>query len=197
MNNSKFKIILASQSPRRKALLSELNIKFDIQVSGVDETLIPNLTITEQSERLAYLKARSVFDKTQGNRIIIGADTIVVKDNQIFGKPKNKQDAINILHKLNNSTHQVITSLSVLIQDEKQYIPYTIHDIAYITFNKMTDAEIENWVNSGKALDLAGAYGIQTEFAKYIQKINGNYTTIVGLPIHILYNILKKYINFN
>lgn len=188
------KIILASQSPRRKELMDLLKIKYEIIPSEVDEILEEGLSIIEQSKRLAYIKAKEIFNKTTGDRIIIGSDSMVIKDGKIYGKPKDEQDAIRMIKELNNSSHQVITSLCVMIQDNGQFKEYLDYDIAKVYLNDMTQDEIEKWVKEGKSLDKAGAYAIQSEFCIYVNKIEGNYTTIVGLPMHKLYEILKKYV---
>ncbi len=189
------KVILASQSPRRKELLDLLKIKYEIIPSKVDETLEEGLSIIEQSKRLAYIKAKEIFNKTEGDRIIIGCDTMVMKDDKIYEKPKDKQDAINMIKQLNNSSHQVITSLCVIIQDNGQFKQYLDYDIAKVYLNDMTQDEIERWVKEGKPLDKAGGYAIQSEFCVYVNKIEGNYTTIVGLPMHKLYSAIKEYIS--
>ena len=186
-------VILASKSPRRKELMNLLGIKYEVIVSQIDETLEEGLSVENQSKRLAYIKAKEVFDKTSGDRIVIGSDTIVVKDGKIYGKPKDKQEAIHMLNILKNNKHQVITSIAILIQKEKEYKEYIDYDVAEVYIANMCQKEIEEWIETGKAYDKAGAYAIQLEFAKYIEKINGNYTTIVGLPINKVYKILKRY----
>lgn len=188
------KIILASQSPRRKELMDLLKIKYEIMPSMVDETLEEGLSIIEQSKRLAYIKAKEIFNKTSEDRIIIGSDSMIIKDGKIYGKPKDEQDAIQILNELKNSSHQVITSLCVMIQDNGQFKQYLDYDIAEVYFKDMTGEEIRKWVKTGKPLDKAGGYAIQSEFCVYVDKIEGNYTTVVGLPIHKLYEVLKKHI---
>lgn len=188
------KVILASKSPRRKELMDLLGIDYEIMVSEVDETLEEGLSFEEQSKRLGYIKAKAVFDKTAGDRIIIGSDTLVAKDGKLFGKPKDKQDVVNMINALKNNKHQVITSIAVLIQKDDKYEEYLDCDIADVYVSDMSDEEIEEWLSTGKAYDKAGAYAIQDEFAKFIDKIDGNYATIVGLPINKVYKILKKYI---
>ena len=189
------KVILASKSLRRKELMDLLGIDYEIMVSEVDETLEEGLSFEEQSKRLGYIKAKAVFDKTAGDRIIIGSDTLVAKDGKLFGKPKDKQDVVNMINALKNNKHQVITSIAVLIQKDDKYEEYLDCDIADVYVSDMSDEEIEEWLSTGKAYDKAGAYAIQDEFAKFIDKIDGNYATIVGLPIHKVYKILKKYID--
>lgn len=189
------KVILASQSPRRKDLMDLLNIKYEIKVSNADETFEKGLTIEEQSKRLAYIKAKTIFDNTNGDRIIIGSDTMVIKSGKIYGKPTDRQDAINMLKELKNAKHQVITSLCVLIQDGENYLESTDYDIADVYIKDMKDEEIEKWVDEGNPLDKAGAYAIQSEFCVYVDRIDGNYTTVVGLPMHKLYDVIKEYKN--
>ena len=188
------KIILASKSPRRKELLDLINIKYEIIVSDVDETLEENLNIEEQSKMLSYKKAKAVFDRTKGDRIVIGSDTMVVKNNKIYGKPKDENDAFEMLKELNNSKHEAITGLAILVEKDGKYEEYIDYDITEVYFKDMTDEEITKWINTGKTLDKAGAYAVQDEFIVYIDKINGNYSTVKGLPIHKVYEVLKKYI---
>lgn len=189
------RVILASGSPRRKELMDMLGIDYEVIVSNADETLEEGLVLEEQSKKLGYIKAKAVFDETSGDRIIIGSDTMVVKDAKIYGKPKDKQDAISMLNELKNNKHQVFTSLAILVQKGEEYKEYIDCDTTEVYFSDMTEAEIEKWVDSGEAYDKAGAYGVQSsKFAVFIDKINGNYATIVGLPIHKVYNILKNYI---
>lgn len=114
------KIILASQSPIRKELLTQMELEAEVIVSNVDETFEEGLTIEEQSKKLAYKKTKKVFEETQGNRIVIGADTMIIKDNKVYGKPKDKQDAINMLNELKNTSHTAITSLCVMIEKKRR-----------------------------------------------------------------------------
>jgi len=188
------RIILASKSPRRKELMDLLGIDYEIMVSEADETIEEGLTLEEQSKRLGFVKAKAVFDQTNGDRIVIGSDTLVVKDGKLFGKPKDREDAINMINTIKNDKHQVITSVAVLVQKDGEYKEYLDCDISDVYVADMTDKEIEAWVDSGKAYDKAGAYAIQLEFAKHIEKINGNYDSVIGLPINKVYNILKEYI---
>ena len=184
-------IILASSSPRRKELLSKLGVDFKIIVSDIDETLEPYLTIEEQVKQLSYKKAKIVFEKTQGDRIVIGADTIVFYNNKVYGKPKTEENAYQMLLELQGKTHKVITGISVLIEKNRKYKEYKDYDISEVYLKNMSEKEINKWIKTGKALDKAGAYAIQEEFMIHVSKINGNYENIVGLPISKLYDILK------
>lgn len=187
-------IYLASKSPRRKELLSMLNIDFDIIESNAKETILPDLSLEEQSKHLAYLKARSVFDRTSGDRIVIGSDTLVFKDNVYYGKPTSILDAFNTLSTLSNATHQVSTGLAILIEKDGIYNEYIYCDISNVHIVEMSEKEINDWIASGKALDKAGAYSIQDEFSKFIDKIDGNYYSIIGLPIHLIYKTISNFI---
>ena len=186
------KIILASQSPRRIALLDLAKIEFEVLPSGYDEKIDKSMSIEEISKQLAYGKAKDVFDNTQGDRTIIGADTIVVKDNVIFGKPKDRNEAIKMLKEIQGDVHTVYTSLAILIEERGEYKEYKEVVETDITVNPMTDAEIIEYVDSEEPFDKAGAYALQGEAAIYISGITGDYYTIVGLPVHLVYNHLQE-----
>lgn len=190
-------IILASGSPRRKDLLKSIVPDFKIIVSDADETLKEGITPEEQATRLSYIKAKTVFDKTEGDRIVIGSDTMVVKNNKIYGKPKNKEQAKLMIKDLlkDDRKHKVVTGLCVMIENNKEYHEFNLYDSTIVYFTEISDREINNWVNTGKAMDKAGAYAMQDEFGVFIEKIDGNYSTVIGLPIHKLYGIIKRYIN--
>lgn len=190
------KVILASGSPRRKELLKKVVPEFEVIISSAEETLENNYSPEEQAENLSYIKAKNVFQQTAGDRIIIGSDTIVVKDAKIYGKPENREHAKRMIKELlsGDKMHCVITGLSIIIEKDGKYNEYKTSDKVKIYFKEITDEEIEKWIDTGKALDKAGAYGIQDEFGVFVEKIEGNYSTVVGLPIHKVYDIIKKYI---
>ena len=190
------KIILASGSPRRKELLQLIVPKFEIIVSGIDEKLKEGLTPQEQVSRLAYIKAKDVFKKTEGDRIIIGSDTIVTKDGKIYGKPKDRNHAKQMIKELlkGDKVHSIMTGLSVIINIKGEYKEYKTFDEVKVYLKDISDKEIDRWIDTGNAMDKAAAYGIQNEFCVFIDKIEGNYTTAVGLPTHKLYDIIKEYI---
>lgn len=182
------RLILASGSPRRKELLKELGYEFEVIPSNIDESIDHSKPIKEEIERLSYEKALSVFNNNK-DAIVIGSDTIVVKDNIVLGKPKNKEDAKNMIEKLNNGDHKVITAVTII----SSKISETFSSTTVVTFGNMDDEEIDDYINSNEILDKAGAYAIQGEAKKYIKSINGDYYTIVGLPIYELKERLKKY----
>lgn len=191
------KIILASGSPRRKELLELITPKFEVLVSGIDESIEEGLTLQEQSTRLAYNKAKDIYEKTNGNRIIIGSDTIVTKNGKIYGKPKDRNHAKKMIKELlqGDKTHSIITGLCVIIEEDGEYKEYKTFDEVKVFLKDMSDKEIDKWIDTGNVMDKAGAYGIQNEFCVFVDKIEGNYTSVVGLPTHKLYDIIKEYIN--
>lgn len=190
------KIILASQSPRRRELLESMGIKnYEVIVSKVEETMDNTLPVKEQVKQLSYRKAESVWNQTQGDRIVIGSDTIVEKDNKIYGKPKHKEDAIKMLKEFSNSKVNIITGIAVLIESNGIITKYIDCDLSEVYIKSITDEEIEKWLNTGNAWDKAGAFGVQCEFCVHIDKIVGNYDAILGLPTSRLYDFIKDYIN--
>lgn len=186
------KIILASQSPRRVALMELAKIDFEVMPSNKEEKIKDGFDIEEQSKEVAYQKALDIFNNTQGDRAIIGADTIVVKDNKVFGKPADRKEAIRMLKELENDVHTIYTSLAVLIEDKGQYKEYKELVKTNITVHSMTEQEIIEYVDTEEPYDKAGAYAIQSCFAKYIDEIEGNYMSVIGLPIDKVYKILKE-----
>ena len=186
------KIILASQSPRRASLLKLVNIDCEIFPSNYDEAKTPGLTVEEQSKEWAYQKAKSVFESMQEDRAVIGADTIVVKDGVIYGKPKDRDEAISMIENIQNDVHQVYTSIAVLIEDRGKVKEFKDIVRTDIYVNKMTKKEIEEYIDYDLPFDKAGAYAIQGFFSKYISRIDGNYSSVVGLPVDRIYTILKE-----
>ena len=191
------KIILASGSPRRKELLELIVPKFEVLASGVDEDLNEELLPQEQVIRLAYIKAKDIYQKTNGNRIIIGSDTIVTKNGKIYGKPKDRNYAKQMINELieGDKIHSVITGLCVIIEKDGEYKEYKTFDEVKVFLKNISNKEIEKWIDTGKAMDKAAAYGIQNEFCVFVEKIEGNYSSVVGLPTHKLYDIIKQYID--
>lgn len=186
------KIILASKSPRRAALLDLIKVDFEVMPSSFKEVINNKLDIEEASKELAYRKAFDVFNNTQGDRTIIGADTIVVKDGKIFGKPKDRAEAIKMLKQLQGDIHSVYTSLAILIEEKGNYKEYKEIVRTDINVNPITDSEIIEYVDSEEPYDKAGAYAIQSCFCKYISEIDGSYMSVIGLPVDRVYSILKE-----
>ena len=187
------RVILASSSPRRKELMKEFNIPFEIITRDTDETFIGN-NVYEASMEVSKKKAEAVFKDINDDVIVIGSDTIVVQEDIKYGKPKDYDEAVKMLKTFSDNHHEVISSLCLLVRkDGKEYIEKT-YDKAVVYFDKLTDEEIDNWINNNDVYSKAGAYAIQEGFGKHIKRIEGDYFSIVGLPVHKLYELLKKYL---
>lgn len=183
-------IYLASKSPRRKKLLEQLNLKFKVFSVECDEKINKNESIVKTVKRLALLKLEAA-KKKYGDGIIITADTVVVIGNKIIGKPVNKKDAFNILKNLSNKTHKVYTGFTVYNAITNNLI--IDYDKTLVTFKKISEQEIKDYISTGSPLDKAGAYGIQDDFgAVFVKKINGCYNNVMGLPLFKVYNALLR-----
>ncbi len=187
------RIILASTSPRRQKLMQEFNLPFEVITKAVDESFVGTNNIYEQSMQVSKRKAEAIFKDIADDVIVIGSDTIVVYNNKIYGKPKDYDDAFRMIKDFSGNTHEVISSLCLLVRkDGKEYTELT-YDKCDVSVDVMSDDEIKEWINSNDVYSKAGAYAIQEGFGKYIKEIKGDYFSIVGFPIHKLYNLLKKY----
>ena len=183
------RVILASKSPRRRELMSLLHIPFEVIVSDIDEQIDYSKDLVKEIEKLSYQKAKAVFDKNQ-DALVIGSDTIVKIGNDVLGKPKSLQEAKDMLHELSDKTHEVVTGVTILYKDKTE----TFSSVAQVCFYPLSEEEIDEYVNTNEPMDKAGSYAIQGDAAKFIKSINGDYYTIVGLPIAELYHRLKKYL---
>ncbi|MAB56649.1 MAG: septum formation protein Maf [Aequorivita sp.] len=184
-------IILASGSPRRQAFFKELNLDFTIQVKAVDETYPSNLKRSEITDYLSQLKA-SVFVDLDENDILITSDTIVWKDEKALGKPKDFGEAKEMLQNLSGEMHEVITSVCFTSKE----FQITVNDVTKVWFKKLSDEEIDFYINNYKPFDKAGSYGIQ-EWIGYIgiEKIEGCYFNVMGLPTRLVYKTLTEIAN--
>ncbi len=183
----KKKIILASGSPRRKELLARMGLEFDLMPCDADEKYDKNLSPVEIVEHLAKLKA-GITNKMVKDCIVIGADTIVAVDQLILGKPADKAEAYEMIKKLSGRWHDVITGICMYENDE-----YIIeHEITKVHFVKMSDNEIEKYINTDEPYDKAGAYGVQGLAGMYIDSIEGDYYNIMGFPMAKIRNMLKS-----
>ncbi|HWZ13652.1 MAG TPA: Maf family nucleotide pyrophosphatase [Mucilaginibacter sp.] len=181
-------IILASKSPRRQELLKLMDIDFRVVLKEVDESYPDNLKSEEVAVYIAEKKAQA-FDETIENEIVITADTIVVVGNKILGKPESAEHAVEMLQTLSGRMHQVITGVCLLYKHGY----HTFYDVSEVFFGELTDKEIRDYVNKYNPLDKAGSYGIQERIGLIgIEKINGSYTNVVGLPTEKLYRELMK-----
>ena len=186
------KVILASTSPRRKELMDLGRFDYEILAGEVDETPNKNLSIEEQSKDIAYRKAKLIYDNTQGDRVIIGADTLVVKDDKIYGKPESTEEAVNMLRELQGKKHYIYTSIAVLMEQREKEKEYNELYKTAVYVKPMNDIEIAQYIENERPYDKAGSYAIQGSFAIFIEKIEGNYSSALGLPIQRIYEILKE-----
>lgn len=189
----KKRIILASASPRRKELMEQAGYIFEIQVSKKEEFY----TSTEPDDivkELALLKAKDIADNNeQNNMVIIGADTVVAYGGKILGKPKSEEEAFDMIKSFQGDKHQVYTGVAVLSYDtqgREEIVNHAVKTDVYV--NAMTDEEIWAYIKADNVLDKAGSYGIQSGFAVHIEKIEGDYFNVVGLPVSYIYNVLKE-----
>lgn len=184
-----YKIILASGSPRRQQFFRELDIDFDIKLKEVEEIYPEHLQGVEITDFLAELKANSFNNDIKENEIIITSDTIVWLENTALGKPKDYNDAFEMLTKMAGKTHEVITSVCFKRSHKKEII----NCITKVTFNPLTEKEIRYYLDIYKPFDKAGAYGIQEWIGLIgISKIEGSYTNVVGMPTDMVFNYLKN-----
>jgi nucleoside triphosphate pyrophosphatase len=190
MIKSKVQIYLASSSPRRKRLLQQLNISFKTFKVDIDEKIKKNESPVRTVKRLS-LEKMEMAKKIVKRGIIITADTIVVLDNEIIGKPKNIKDAEKILKKLSGRTHKVYTGFSIFNLVSGKII--TEYEKTFVKFRNLNKKEIIDYISTGSPMDKAGAYGIQDDFgAVFVEKINGCYYNVVGLPLTKVYKSLLK-----
>jgi len=184
-------IILASQSPRRSQLLEQINIPFTVQVSEVEEHIDSiEGTPEHKAQQLALMKARDVASKHKEG-IIIGADTIVVLDDSIMGKPSDENEAFLMLKRLNGRQHRVITGLAVI--DAATGLTRLDYEETLVSFKKVSDETIQNYISTGEPFGKAGAYGIQGIGAVLVEKIDGCYSNVVGLPLSKLCSMLEEF----
>lgn len=187
-------IILASASPRRKEILENINVKFDIVKSDIDEVILEDELPPQVVMRLAFEKSMDVAKSNQES-LVIGADTIVVFNNTILGKPKDKEDARNTIKLLSGNTHEVITGISLInLSANKKIIDYVV---SKVKFKDLSEDDINDYINTGESLDKAGAYGIQGYGSLLIEEIQGDYFNIVGLPISKLSDLVKTHFDIN
>lgn len=188
---SGYKIILASRSPRRRQLLKELGIEFEVALRNYDESFPEGLTGEEIALHIAVSKARSFRSDIGGNEIVITADTIVWCKGEVLGKPLDETDAIRILGKISGNTHEVITGVCLLSPTREKSFTVSTH----VTFCPLSDEEIKYYIDHYDPYDKAGAYGIQDWIGLIgCTNIEGSYFNVVGLPVQRLYSELKEFV---
>ena len=183
-------IILASQSPRRKQLLEWAEIKFEVLVSNAEESFPSDLAINEVPVYIAKNKALKVIEEYKPLVPVLAADTIVVCDNEIIGKPRDREDAIFIIKKLSGKTHQVITGVCILLSEKE----ICFSDVTEVSFYELTDEQIEFYVDKYQPYDKAGAYAIQEWIGVVgIASIRGDFYNVMGLPVSRVVKALQAY----
>lgn len=184
------KIILASKSPRRKALLEGLGIVFEQRGRETDESFPDTLNPEQVAGYLSEKKAKAFLGELNSSELIISSDTIVVLDGEILGKPEDHSEAVQMLQKLSGKMHQVFTAVTLMDDNKVQ----TFTDMTKVYMKDLSQEEITHYVNHYQPFDKAGAYGIQ-EWIGYIavEKIEGSYFTVMGFPVHLVYETLKNW----
>ena len=177
-------LILASQSPRRKELLGLFHIPFSVRVADVDETMDQKKSPYDEVARLSRQKALAV--KPGASEVVVAADTVVVCDGKVLGKPHSPEEAREMLSLLSGRAHQVMTGLTVICNDQAQ----TVTEVTEVHFRPVSPGEIENYVATEEPMDKAGAYAIQGGGAVFVQRISGDYYNVVGLPVCRLWQVL-------
>ncbi|MGN0167865.1 MAG: Maf family protein [Acetatifactor sp.] len=192
------RIILASASPRRRELLEQIGLEFEVKISNVQEKITaeePGKIVEELSEQ----KARAVLDSltdVKEDVIVIGADTIVAVGKSILGKPVDAEQAVEMLERLSGNTHQVYTGVTLYYRPAGEQLQQkTFHEMTGVTFYPMCEREISEYVSTNDCMDKAGAYGIQGFCARYIRGIEGDYSNVVGLPVGRLYQEIKEWLD--
>ena len=182
---NKYPIVLASGSPRRKQLLEQIDLEFEVVPSQINEDFSINLSPTDFVEHYAQEKAKDVA-KSYPDKWVIGADTIVVLGSHILGKPKDGNDSFHMLKQLSGNTHQVITGVS--IQNINQDISNSFHELTNVTFNSLSDNVINYYIETYKPFDKAGSYGIQDWFSVCVNRIDGCFYNVMGFPLSSFYS---------
>lgn len=185
------KIILASQSPRRRELLKKLDINFSAVSPNYDEKIDTDEFSEQLIENIAQQKALSILNFVSPG-IVISADTVVVCENKILGKPKNEADAVHMLQFLSGKTHKVVTSVNIIDSETKKSITRSV--TSYVTFNRLDTSTIKNYIKTCNPLDKAGSYGIQELDKTFIKNVEGSFDNIVGLPTETVKEMLAEFL---
>lgn len=178
------RVVLASASPRRRELLTLVGIAHDVRPANIDESYLAGETPPQHAERLAREKAAAVDD---ASAVAIGSDTIVVVDGDVLGKPRDRAHAAEMLHRLSGRAHVVMTGVAVQWQGA---LESGLEEVG-VTFRALTDAEIERYIDTGEPMDKAGAYGIQGYGATIVERVDGDYFAVMGLPLNRLARMLR------
>ena len=187
------RLILASQSPRRSDLLRSAGFDFEARPSHVDEARRHGESAEDYTCRIAREKAIAVAARAQPGSLVLGADTVVVVNGEILGKPAHSDDATRMLRQLGGGTHRVITGVCLVLAPNR--VEALKSEITLVAFIPMSEQEIHDYVQSGEPMDKAGAYAIQGLASKFVARIEGSYSNVVGLPVHLVYEILKPFLS--
>lgn len=185
-------LVLASMSPRRRELLARAGFIFEVRPSSINETPLPEEPPEDFARRAAQDKALAVAAESPPGSLILGADTIVVADHEILGKPADASDALRMLRLLSGRTHRVITGICIVHPPGS--IEAVTHETTHVTFRTLDEVEIAAYVASGEPFDKAGAYGIQGLASKFVTRVEGCYFNVVGLPVALVYDLLKPFL---
>ena len=183
------KIILASNSPRRKELLHQIFDEFDVIKSNFNEDEVKEKEPEKLVQILSLKKAEEVFDRIQDKEnelLVIGGDTLVYFDKEILGKPKDEKDAFNTLKKLQGNKNEVYSAFTIILKEDNKIIKETFLTKSIVTMKHMSDEEIQEYIKTGEPMDKAGSYAVQGIGSKFIEKIEGSYSSVVGLDIEKL-----------
>lgn len=191
MDINKYKVVLASASPRRKELLEQVGVQFSVRPSECEE-LIEKDAPEEIVMKLALDKAMDVARCSDFDTLVIGADTVVCAGGEILGKPKDEQAAFDMISMIKNNTHSVFTGVALILHRKKGDILNNFFIETKVSVFDMTDDEIMSYIRTGEPMDKAGAYGIQGCFAEYVEKIDGDYNNVVGLPVSAIMKSIKE-----
>ena len=186
-------LILASKSPRREELLRRAGFTFETRSSHIDEIRQAGEPAEEFTCRIARDKAQAVAAFAQPGDLVLGADTVVTVDRQILGKPAGPDDAARMLRHLAGRTHRVITGVCLVLAPDR--VEALKPEVTLVTFVPLGEQEIQDYIQSGEPMDKAGAYAIQGLASKFVARIEGSYSNVVGLPIHLVYEILKPFLD--
>ncbi len=181
------RVILASQSPRRRELLTLIGIKHEVMPADIDESLLPGELPAPHAERLARAKAHAIAERQPG-AVVIAADTIVVVDGDVLGKPRDTADAHAMLKRLSGRTHTVLTAIAVARESHTESAVESVD----VTFRALSDSEISAYIATGEPMDKAGAYGIQGYGATIVERVNGDYFSVMGLGLRRLVDLLDR-----
>lgn len=203
IKNNQRAVILASQSPRRRELLTQAGFQYKVEPSGVEETITRQqpwevvMELSEQKAEDVYWKHMEAATQVQAHPqevsaiLVIGADTVVAFQDQILGKPHTEQEAFDMLMQLQGAVHQVYTGVALFWNEEDGMHKHVFYEQTEVSFYPMTEQEVWDYIHTGDCMDKAGAYGIQTHFGVHIRGVQGDYNNVVGLPIARLYQEIK------